>query len=77
MHKANIKQRCFHSTLFHFDDLPDDAYVRQPVVEALYSCSSATVWRGVKHGNIPKPRKLSAGVTGWRVGDLRRNLRGE
>jgi len=63
--------------LRHFDALPDSANVRQPVVEALYGCSGATVWRGVKRGTIPPPRKLSARVTAWNVGELRRALRGE
>lgn len=61
--------------LRNFDSLPDDAYVRQRVVEALFACSSATVWRRVKDGRIPKPRKLSDGVTAWNVGKLRVTLR--
>lgn len=63
--------------LKHFDHLPDSAYVRQPVVEALYACSSATVWRRVKDGRIPKPRKLSDRVTAWNVGELRQALAGK
>lgn len=60
--------------LRHFDSLPDAAYVRQPVVEALFSCSGPTVWRRVKDGRIPKPRKLSDRVTAWNVGSLRLTL---
>jgi predicted DNA-binding transcriptional regulator AlpA len=60
--------------LRNFDFLPDAANVRQPIVEALYACSSATVWRRVKDGTIPAPRKLSARVTCWNVGALRRAL---
>jgi predicted DNA-binding transcriptional regulator AlpA len=62
------------SALQHFDQLPDAANVRQPVVEALFACSSATVWRRVKDGRIPKPQKHSDRVTVWNVGDLRRCL---
>ena len=61
-------------SLRDFDSLPDSAYVRQPVVEALFSCSSATVWRRVKDGRIPKPRKFSERVTTWNVGALRKTL---
>jgi predicted DNA-binding transcriptional regulator AlpA len=61
--------------LKHFDSLPDAANVRQPVVEALLSCSSATVWRRVKDGKLPRPRKLSARVTAWNVGELRQTLK--
>ena len=60
--------------LKNFDSLPDSASVRQPVVQALFACSSASVWRGVKAGRIPKPRKLSPRTTCWNVGELRETL---
>ena len=60
--------------LRNFDSLPDSANVRQPVVQALVGCSSATVWRMVKRGTLPAPRKLSTNVTAWNVGDLRKAL---
>lgn len=60
--------------LKNFDSLPDSANVRQPVVQALVGCSSATVWRMVKRGTLPAPRKLSERVTAWNVGDLRKAL---
>ena len=65
--------------LKNFDSLPDSAHVRQPVVEALFACSPATVWRRVKTGIIPSPRKLGPRVTAWNVGELRDALsaRGE
>ncbi len=62
------------NALRDFDSYPDAACVRQPVVEALYACSAATVWRGVKAGRIPQPRKLSPRVTCWNVGELRAAL---
>lgn len=58
----------------YFDDLPDYAFVRLPVVKALYACSSTSVWRGVKSGRIPAPHKISANTTGWNVGELRSAL---
>lgn len=63
-----------HTSLRNFDQLPDSAHVRQPTVEALIGCSPATVWRMVKRGTLPAPRKLSQRVTAWNVGDLRRTL---
>lgn len=60
--------------LKNFDSLPDSANVRQPVVEALYGCSAATVWRMVKRGTLPAPRKLSERVTAWNVGEIRAAL---
>lgn len=58
-------------TFSHFDQLPDCAFVRQPIVERLFACSAATVWRYVASCRIPKPRKLSHRVTVWNVGQLR------
>jgi predicted DNA-binding transcriptional regulator AlpA len=62
--------------LSNFDLLPNSAHVRQPVVEALYACSPATVWRRVKDGSIPAPDKLGPRVSAWNVGKLRRALAG-
>lgn len=61
--------------LMAFDSLPDSSFVRLPVVRGLFACSPITVWRRVKAGTLPKPVKLSARVTAWRVGDLREVLR--
>lgn len=63
--------------LSNFDRRPEAAYVRLPVVCALYEVSPATVWRWSKNGRIPAPRRLSEGVTAWNVGELRKALRGE
>ena len=60
--------------LKNFDSLPDSANVRLPIVAALNGCSSAPVWRMVKRGTLPAPRKLSERVTAWNVGDLRKAL---
>lgn len=60
--------------LTEFDTLPDAAHVRLPVVAALYACSEATVWRGVRSGRIPKPRKHFDRASAWNVGELRRAL---
>ena len=60
--------------LRNFDSLPESANVRQPVVQALVGCSAATVWRMVKRGTLPKPRKLSERLTAWNVGELRKAL---
>jgi predicted DNA-binding transcriptional regulator AlpA len=57
--------------LKHFDALPNAANVRQPVVEALFNWSAATLWRRVKDGTIPKPDKLSPRINTWNVGRLR------
>ena len=66
-------QSAISDALKNFDSLPDSANVRQPVVEALFACSSASVWRLV-HRGVLKPKKLSERVTAFNVGDLRAAL---
>ena len=61
--------------LKQFSNLPDDAHVGQPVVEGLFCASPATVWRHVKAGIIPAPRKFG-GRSVWNVGQLRHALKG-
>lgn len=63
--------------LRNFDALPDAAYVRLPVVCALFGISTPTAWRWVKKGTLPAGRKLSDGCTAWNVGQLRKALNGE
>ena len=58
----------------NFATLPDDAFIRLPAVCELYAMSRASIWRKVKDGGIPSPRKLSQRVTAWRVGDIRADL---
>ena len=60
--------------LVNFDSMPDGAFIRLPVLKALYGVSSATIWRGVKIGSIPKPSKLSERCTAWNVGLIRADL---
>ena len=69
-------QTSIPDALAAFDISPDSALVAQPVVQGLYSCSAATGWRRVKSGHIPAPIKI-VGSTRWRVGDLRKALRGD
>jgi len=57
----------------NFDQLPDSALVRLPTVQQLFCISAPTVWRWSKNGQLPKPIRVG-GITGWRVGELRRKL---
>lgn len=72
--KDQTKPHTLHSALQYFDQLPNAAHVRQPVVEAILGCSSATVWRRVKDGRLPNPIKLSPRISAWNVGQLRLSL---
>jgi len=57
-----------------FDQLPDAAFVRLPVVRALLGISQPTAWRWVHSGRLPAPTKLSDRVSGFNVGQLRAHL---
>ena len=72
--QSNHSQGIIPDALKNFDLLPNIAHVRLSIVQALYACSPASVWRGVKAGRIPKPHKLSPRTTCWLVADLRAAL---
>ena len=71
---AEIGRPALPPELVHFDQLPDSAFVRLPVVIGLLGCSASAVWRNVKAKRIPAPRRLTDNVTGWNVGELRHHL---
>lgn len=64
-----------------FDRLPDSAWLRESqLVRSAKNPDSAvaplpfsapTLWRMVKLGKFPKPTKLSARVTAWKVSQVR------
>lgn len=63
-----------------FDELPDSALARQsqlvrdpkhPTRPTPLPFSPATFWRKVKEGTFPKPVKLGARITAWKVGEVR------
>ena len=60
--------------LHNFNGLPDEAYVRLPVVLMLLGVSRATVWRMCKSGALPAPKKLGSRISVWNVGTLRNVL---
>lgn len=64
-----------------FQQIPEVGYLRlaqiignpkaNPPSPALIPVSKSTWWLGVKQGRYPKPVKLSARTTAWRVEDIR------
>lgn len=60
--------------LANFDVMPNAAFIRLPVVASVYGYSKATVWRNVKKGTMPSPKKLSERVTAWNVGEIKADL---
>ena len=70
----NAEQR-LHLALTRFPSQPDDALIDVRVVGALLGRSTASVWRDVSHGRLAQPRRVGAGSTRWRVGDVRAALK--
>jgi excisionase family DNA binding protein len=62
------------SELTKFEDKPDCALVSDKTVAALLEISKPTVWRWVREGRLPKPRKIGPNITRWEVGPLREAL---
>ena len=60
-----------------FQDLPDEALIRlrQMIALQVVPFSASSVWRLCRKNRFPRPIKLSAGVTAWRVGAIRKFLR--
>lgn len=52
-------------------------FVRPGQVATLLGVTVGTVYRLVKAGKLPAPRRLSHRVSGWLVSDVRPFLRGE
>lgn len=58
-----------------FEQLPDSAYIRlRQLVGAVLPFSSATLWRKVRSQQFPAPTKISAAITAWQVGQVRKWL---
>lgn len=63
--------------------LPETGYLRlpqivgkpatpkSPAIPAVIPVSRSTWWAGIRAGRYPKPVKLGARITAWRVEDIR------
>ena len=71
---ASVPSPAVAHALANFDNLPQSAYVRLPIVAALHGIGPATVWRWVKAGRLCAPKKIGPNVTAWNVGELRAHL---
>lgn len=62
----------------HFGNLPNDAIVSVRAIAALTGNGVSTIWRyAAQNPDFPKPVKLSARCTRFRVGDVRAWLAGK
>ncbi len=55
----------------HPAPLPAQGFVRLPAVLAVFPVGKSTWWAGVKSGRFPRPVKLGARMSAWRVEDIR------
>ena len=56
------------------NDLPKTGFLRLPAIigrNGLIPVTKSTWWAGIKTGRYPKPVKLSARISAWRVEDVR------
>jgi prophage regulatory protein len=56
------------------NELPKTGFLRLPSIIAPHGpipVSKSTWWAGIKTGRYPKPVKLSARISAWRVEDIR------
>ena len=61
--------------------LPETGFIRlpqiignknsEPPIPAIIPVSKSSFWAGVKTGRYPKPHKIGARCTAWRVEDIR------
>jgi predicted DNA-binding transcriptional regulator AlpA len=51
--------------------LPQEGFVRLPVVIKLLGIGKTSWWCGIKEGRFPKPVKLGPRTSAWRVEDIR------
>ncbi len=50
--------------------LPEIGFVRLETILKIIPVGKTTWWKGVKSGRFPKPIKIGARVTAWRVEDI-------
>jgi predicted DNA-binding transcriptional regulator AlpA len=50
--------------------IPETGFLRLPQVLTVIPVGKTCWWEGVKTGRFPKPVKLSARCTAWRVEDI-------
>ena len=68
--KRDLKLKFFMRNYMK-NDLPNIGFLRLPQVLELIPVSKSSWWAGCKNGRYPKPIKLSARTTVWRVEDIR------
>lgn len=73
---SNAKAVILSATISKFDQLPDSALIgSRDVREVIGGIGEVTLWRWVRKGEFPAPRKLPGGrLNAWKVADIRKFL---
>ena len=53
------------------NQLPETGFVRLPLILKIIPVSQSSWWAGVKTGKYPKPVKLAARTTAWKVEEIK------
>jgi prophage regulatory protein len=56
--------------------MENKGFIRQKGLLSLVGFSASTLWRKVKAGTFPKPIKLGANMTAWRVEEVHQWMSG-
>jgi predicted DNA-binding transcriptional regulator AlpA len=54
-----------------YGKIPENGFIRQKQLMPCLPFSSATLWRRIAAGEFPKPIKISARITAWRVEEVK------
>lgn len=54
-----------------FGRMPEEGFVRLPVVLSVYPISPAAWWEGIRRKDLPRGVKLTERITGWDVKAIR------
>ena len=63
------------SPVFPVKELPAEGFVRLPAIvspHGVFPVSKSSWWAGIAAGRYPRPVKLSARTSAWRVDDIRK-----
>ena len=59
------------NTIENLDTMPDCGFISARTLAAWLGVSQVTVWRWVKAGRLPAPKKLGANTSRFSVGEIR------
>ena len=72
---ANARNGDRTVTVSDFDQLPGTARIRIKELKRVWGgCSTATVYRLIKQGVLPRPYRISKRISAWSVAEVRQAI---